>query len=46
MTKEDSFSTIMMMKKTKNADSSPTYASLRGEGLLGKKDKPKKGHRV
>jgi hypothetical protein len=38
MTKEDSFSIIMMMKKkTKNADSSPTYASLRGEGLLGKK---------
>jgi hypothetical protein len=26
--------------KNKNADSSPTYAPLRGGGLLGKKDKP------
>jgi hypothetical protein len=36
MTEEESFSTITI---TKNADSSPTYASLRGGGLLGKKDK-------
>jgi hypothetical protein len=37
MTEEERFSTITITKKTKNADSSPTYASLRGEGLLGKK---------
>jgi hypothetical protein len=37
MTEEERFSTIKITKKTKNADSSPTYASLRGEGLLGKK---------
>jgi hypothetical protein len=46
MTEEERFSTIKITKKTKNTDSSPAYASLRGEGLLGKKDKPKKGHRV
>jgi hypothetical protein len=46
MTEEERFSTIKITQKTKNTDSSPTYASLRGEGLLGKKDKPKKGHRV
>jgi hypothetical protein len=39
MTEEESFSTIKITKKIKNADSSPTYAPLRGEGLLGKKDK-------
>jgi hypothetical protein len=37
MTEEESFSTIKITKKTKNADSSPAYASLRSEGLLGKK---------
>jgi hypothetical protein len=39
MTEEERFSTIKITKKTKNADSSPTYAPLRGGGLLGKKDK-------
>jgi hypothetical protein len=42
MTKEERFSTITITKKTKNADSSPTYAPLRGGGLLGKKDKQNK----
>jgi hypothetical protein len=36
MTEEERFSTIKITKKTKNADSSSTYASLRGGGLLGK----------
>jgi hypothetical protein len=39
MTEEECFSTIKITKKTKNADSSPIYALLRGGGLLGKKDK-------
>jgi hypothetical protein len=32
MTEEERFSTITITKKQKNADPSPTYASLRGEG--------------
>jgi hypothetical protein len=39
MTEEERFSTIKITKKTKNADSSPTYASLRGGGFSVKKDK-------
>jgi hypothetical protein len=39
MTEEERFSTITITKKTKNTDSSPTYAPFRGGGLLGKKDK-------
>jgi hypothetical protein len=39
MTEEERFSTITITKKTKNADSSPTYAPLRGGGFSTKKIK-------
>jgi uncharacterized protein (UPF0335 family) len=39
ITEEESFSTIKITKKTKNADSSPIYASLRGGGFSAKKIK-------
>jgi hypothetical protein len=41
MTEEERFSTIKMTKKTKNADSSPTYTPLEMGVFSAKKDKNK-----